>query len=376
MRTVKDRKRAVVRPPSKCMLVRFVDACDVLAGLHEKFVRLVYKPLHDVFYEARVRPLAKELGRVLWRWKTLLGPSSLNHRLFSPESAKALYYLNTKHKSRCTHFNLVLRLIPDLTLKAYECLALAQEWRGCFGAQGSARQMEQSLEQWRAVVSEQDKVKNRGDNSSLRSLETKLQNAEKELEKSSVNLQALDNEVSTLEGRIGDISTEQDAHRKTVKSACGERSVTLEAVNKSKQDVDFIRRKVRVEHRELRCVKHNLLRMEKTKDLSTRERLNRSMFEQELRDSQQRCKDWQRDLVNAEREYITQFNRHSSVKSRLDSARADVETIKSQKLLLAQSLSKSRASREAQAKKRIQSANQIRGIRAELRELRHVTSKR
>lgn len=361
------------------MLVQFLKACDESKNLHEKFLQLIYKPLHDVFYEEKIKPLAKELNRILWRWKTLLEPGLLNHRLFSPGSAKALYYMNLKNKSHGIHFNLVLRLVPDLAIKSYESLRLAREWRGCLGALGSAKQMEKAMMQWQLVIQDHERNSQKTPDAdpslkSLHTLEVKLKETEQELQDSSLKFQTFYNEVSTLEDRIDVISGEQDGLRRNMKSACEERIVITQAVSRSKQDIDFLQEKLKAEQRGVQRVRDQLLDAQGRQSCSYKQEIHRELLEKKLKYNQEACKYWRQELSNAELEYSSHFDRHVSVRSRLDSARKEMDVSKSKKVLLSQSLIKSRERKDVQAKKRAQSASRMRGIRAELRHVSRLPS--
>ena len=123
------------------MLIRFLQACQESRQLYEQFFFSIYKPLHQLFGDKKATPIAKELGRVLEQWSSLLGPGPINHRMLSAESSEAVHNMNLTNKPRDMQFNLVLRLVPDFAVKGYEALFLARQWRNILGTSGYRREL-------------------------------------------------------------------------------------------------------------------------------------------------------------------------------------------------------------------------------------------
>ena len=123
------------------MLIRFLQACQESKQLYEQFFFSIYKPLRQSFDDEKATPIAEALGRVLDKWSSLLEPGPIKHRMLSAESSEAVHNMNLSSKPRDTQFNLVLRLIPDLTVKGYEALFLARQWRDILDSSGYSREL-------------------------------------------------------------------------------------------------------------------------------------------------------------------------------------------------------------------------------------------
>ena len=123
------------------MLIRFLQACNESRQLYEQFFFSIYKPLHQLFGDKKAAPIARELGRVLEQWSSLLGPGPINHRMLSAVSSEAVHNMNLTNKPRDMQFNLVLRLVPDFAVKGYEALFLARQWRNILGTSGYRREL-------------------------------------------------------------------------------------------------------------------------------------------------------------------------------------------------------------------------------------------
>lgn len=123
------------------MLIRFLQACHESKQLYEQFFFSIYKPLHQLFDDEKAAPIAEALGRVLEKWSSLLEPGPIKHRMLSAESSEAVYNMNLSSKPRDTQFNLVLRLVPDFSVKGYEALLLARQWRDVLGSSGYSREL-------------------------------------------------------------------------------------------------------------------------------------------------------------------------------------------------------------------------------------------
>ena len=123
------------------MLIRFLQACHESRQLYEQFFFSIYKPLHQFFADEKAALFDEALGRVLEKWSSLLDPGPINHRLLSADSSEAVHNMNLSNKPRDTHFNLVLRLVPDFAVKGYEALFLARQWRAILGCSGYSREL-------------------------------------------------------------------------------------------------------------------------------------------------------------------------------------------------------------------------------------------
>lgn len=123
------------------MLIKFLQACHESRELYEQFICSIYKPLHEQFDDERTTALSKDLGRVLEQWGSLLEPGPINPKMLSPASADVVHSMKVTRKPRDSRFNLVLRLVPDFVIKAYEALFLARQWRNSLGFSGYNKEL-------------------------------------------------------------------------------------------------------------------------------------------------------------------------------------------------------------------------------------------
>jgi hypothetical protein len=124
-------KLQTITSPDTNILGKFEDWCQTYEELLKQFTKGVYEPLRDFFLNEKMtgtmKGVPKELDRVLKNWTEILSAGVINEKLFSFSSGEKVYPVAIRN--RCHEFDLILRLIPDLTEKAYEALRLARRWR-------------------------------------------------------------------------------------------------------------------------------------------------------------------------------------------------------------------------------------------------------
>ena len=155
-------------------LIKFLQACHESKELYEEFFCSIYKPLHEQFVDERTTSLSKDLGGVLEQWSSLLEPGPINHKMLSPASADVVHSMKLTRKPRDSRFNLVLRLVPDFAIKAYEALFLARQWRNSLGVSGYSKELKLLQKRKRRSLQQHDQVDASVLHSTFCSLERKL----------------------------------------------------------------------------------------------------------------------------------------------------------------------------------------------------------
>ncbi|KAK3696667.1 hypothetical protein QZH41_003274 [Actinostola sp. cb2023] len=232
------------------MLIRFLQAFKESEDLLDKFKTKISKPLFDFFDDDPKSPQVKALSSVLWRWECLLAPDPINHRLFSPQSADALYNMDAKMNSSDSQFNLILRLIPDLALKAFEALCLAKQWRSKIGPWGYIRELRYIQRKWipekrasfdlGSSISQRRTFELASCHDKLENLQVKVRESEHELVDSSIDMEKTVTKAGLLSTRYQDAHQRIDNMRRDFKAANTQRSRLARELSKKKEFIGML----------------------------------------------------------------------------------------------------------------------------------------
>ena len=246
------------------MLIRFLQACHESRQLYEQFFFSIYKPLHQLFGDVKAAPIAKELGRVLEQWSSLLAPGPINHRLLSAESSDAVHNMNLTNKPRDTQFNLILRLVPDFAVKGYEALFLARQWRNILGTSGYSRELKfiHNKKQWVSRLEEPtDSAISR---SAFYHLERKLKQTRKREAVDSTGHLTKERVIDTFKSRNYEIDTNLkfDSLKTNVRASGSESSCRLLIPGSREQRVGLLRTNLKREQIKVQSIRTEILQEE------------------------------------------------------------------------------------------------------------------
>ena len=92
---------------------------------YSKYIQCIYSPLTVYYASKHTRKTIAALRSTLNNWSFLQQTGAMiNERYFTPESIQ--FFMEIMYYPGCRDFYLVLRLIPDLCMKAAECLQMAR----------------------------------------------------------------------------------------------------------------------------------------------------------------------------------------------------------------------------------------------------------
>jgi hypothetical protein len=324
------------------MLIRFLQAFDESKQLLNQFKNKIFKPLFEFFNDDPKRQLTRALASVIWRWEGLVVPGPVNHRLFSPKSADALYHVETSVKPRDSQFNLILRLVPDLALKAFEALCLAQQWRSKIGPWGYTRELKYIHTKW---IHEKREANNPATERTqrrkfefpscqdkLKTLQRKMVDPESKLIGSSTGMKELWRETGTLSDRFGDIHRRID-----VKTEPLERSKLARDLSKQKDYITTLHEEMKKEQKDIQNIRAQLIKADINYKYSKEKEMTK-LLEDDLVESFYRCAQLRKEICKAEQEYNDQMTRHYSANPRLNSVRRGIDSAKSEQFSLTKRL--------------------------------------
>lgn len=358
------------------MLMRFLQAFKESQDLLTKFKAKISQPLFEFFNDDPKSPLAKGLSSVLWRWESLLCPGPINHRLFSPKSADALYNMGVKLSTNDSKFNLILRLIPDLALKAFEALCIAKQWRSKLGPWGYIRELRYIQSKWipekrasfdlDAAIKHRRKFEIASCRDELKSLQGKLRDTEHKLIGSSIEME----ETAKTSGMLDNMY--QNAHlrinnmRRDFKTATAQRCRLASELSKQKDFITMLQEEMNREQKEVQNIRAQLIQAEvNAKYLEQREMTK--LLENDLEDSVRRCTHLRKEITKAEDEYNDRMTVYHSNNERLNSVRSRIDTAKSERFALNTRLLKSREQHQQHEKSFVSEADNFHLIKEELR---------
>lgn len=350
--------------PESNVLQRFDELCMSFENLLERFRKGIFQPLKDFFQNEKVssnlKSVPKDLETILNQWNALLTSGVIDERLFSRMSSEGLYPVGIRN--RIHDFDLVLRLIPDLTEKAYEALRLARRWR-LIGKTSSACSVAQRDETF--IIISREKTarsrKRRGSKSSrkVNSLEEELEESkaqcvslETELHKSNAKCEAIEKEVSMYRQQCNQLENELEA----VKKLCESLKEKLEKAKKESRnasnEVESSQEYCRVLQQELNSARLKYC-TQKVKFINTKKRfvhvtnqLNKTreqlqLLESELEARKKHCQALQVKLENSKRNIFTQGNMLDVLQNQCYTLKEELDGTKAKCLQLTCELEKS-----------------------------------
>lgn len=359
----KDKKNStiVLRDPDQevDMLIRFLLAFKESKELLEQFRTKILLPLNEFFNDDPKRHLHKTLASVIWRWEGLLNPGPINHRLFSPHSADALYYAGSSTKLRDSQFNLILRLVPDLMLKAFEALCLAKQWRSKIGPWGYPRELKYIHSKWIPEKKEENylvveraqrrKFEFATCQNKLETLQGEMDNVETVLGDSSTGVKKSENESGILGGRYEEVHRRIDRFRKNVKTASLERCKMARDLCRRREHITMLQEEMKTEQRDIQNIRAQLVKAELNSTYSDEKEMTK-VLEEDLADSVNRCSHLRKEISKAEQEYNEEMIRYHSTNKRLNSSRRGIDSARSEQLSLSTRLLTTRERQKRQEK--------------------------
>jgi len=349
--------------PESNVLQRFEELCMSFENLLERFRKSIFQPLNDFFQNEKVlshlRSIPKDLEKVLNQWNTLLTSGVIDEKLFSRMSAEGLYPVGIRN--RIHDFDVVLRLIPDLTEKAYEALRLARRWR--LIGKTSACSVVQRDETY-LIISREQTARSRRRRSSkssrrVNSLEEELEESkaqcatlESELLKSNAKCEAIEKEVSLYRQQCNQLENELEA----VKKLCESLKEKLENAKKESKnasnEAESAQEHCRVLQQELNSARLKYC-TQKVKFINTKKRfvhvtnqLNNTreqlqQLESELEARKKHCKALQVKLENSKKNIFTQGNMLDVLQNQCYTLKEELDGAKAKCLQLTCELEKS-----------------------------------
>lgn len=268
--------------PESNVLQRFDELCTNFENLLERFRKGIFQPLNDFFQNEKVlshlKSVPKDLEKILNQWNALLTSGVIDEKLFSRMSAEGLYPVGIRN--RIHDFDLVLRLIPDLTEKAYEALRLARRWR--LIGKTSACSVVQRDETY-IIISREQTVRSR----------------KRRCSKSSRKVRSLEDELE--ESKVQCVSLETELHKSNAKCEVIEKEVTV------------YRQQCNQLENELEAMKKHCETLKEKLENAKKERRNAS---NEVESSQEYCRVLQQELNSARLKYCTQKVKFINTKKR------------------------------------------------------------
>lgn len=312
--------------PESNVLQRFDELCMSFQNLLECFTKGIFQPLSDFFQNEKVlshlKSVPKDLEKVLNQWDALLTSGVIDEKLFSRTSSEGLYPIGIRN--RLHDFDLVLRLIPDLTEKAYEALRLARRWR--LIGKTSAIQRDETYIISREQTARLHKRRRSKTLRKVNTLEEELEQSkaqcvslEAELDKSNVKYEAIEKIVTVYRQQCNQLENELDA----VKKRCELLKEKLENAKKegrnATNEVESSQEYCRVLQQELNSARLKYC-TQKVKFINTKKRCAQvtnqlndtreqlTQLESELEARKKRCQALQVKLENSKKNIFTQGN--------------------------------------------------------------------
>lgn len=346
--------------PESNVLQRFDELCMSFENLLERFRKGIYQPLSDFFQNEKIlshlKCVPKDLEKVLNQWNALLTSGVIDEKLFSRTSAEGLYPVGIRN--RIHDFDLVLRLIPDLTEKAYEALRLARRWR-LIGKTSACIQRDETYIISREQSARLHKRRTSKTLKRVSSLEEELEESkaqcislEAELNKSNAKCEAIEKVVTVYRQQCNQLENELDA----VKRRCESLREQLENAKKESRnasnEVESSQEHCRVLQQELNSARLKYC-TQKVKFINTKKRcaqvtnqLNATreqltQLESELEARKKRCQALQVKLENSKKNIFTQGNMLDVLQNQCYTLKEELDGTKAKCLQLTCELEKS-----------------------------------
>ncbi|XP_068755328.1 early endosome antigen 1-like isoform X1 [Montipora capricornis] len=375
--------------PDSNVLQRFDELCTSFGNLLDRFRKGVFQPLNDFFKNAKVlahlQSVPKDLEKILNQWNSLLTSGAIDEKLFSRTSCEGLYPIGIRN--RIHDFDLVLRLVPDLTEKAYEALRLARRWR-LIGKTSASSVVER--EETYTIISREETPKLRKRRSSKSS--RKVQSLEEELEQSKAQCASLETELNKSNAKCEAIEKEVAMYRQqcnqleneveTVKKRCEALKEKLENARKESKnasnEIESSQEYCRVLQQELNGARLKYC-TQKVKFINTKKRfvhvtnqLNKTrehlkQLECELEARQKHCQALQVRLANSKKNILTQGNMLDVLQNQCYKLKEDLDGTKAKCLQLTCELEESQGKCSSLEKEVDQMKEQFQNLQAELR---------
>lgn len=317
--------------PESNILQRFDELCMSFENLLERFRKGIYQPLKDFFQNDKILSHLKsvpiDLEKVLNQWNALLTSGVIDEKLFSRTSAEGLYPIGIRN--RLHDFDLVLRLIPDLTEKAYEALRLARRWRliGKTSACPSARiQRDETYIISREQCARLHKRRSSKTLKKVSSLEEELEESkaqcvslEAELHKSNAKCEAIEKVVTVYRQQCNQLENELEAVKKRCESLKEQLENAKKESRNASNEVESSQEHCRVLQQELNSARLKYC-TQKVKFINTKKRFGQvtnqlnstreqlTQLESELEARKKRCQALQVKLENSKKNIFTQGN--------------------------------------------------------------------
>ncbi|XP_020630765.1 golgin subfamily A member 1-like isoform X2 [Orbicella faveolata] len=312
--------------PESNVLQRFDELCMSFENLLERFRKGIYQPLSDFFQNEKIlshlKSVPKDLEKVLTQWNALLTSGAIDEKLFSRTSAEGLYPIGIRN--RIHDYDLVLRLIPDLTEKAYEALRLARRWR--LIGKTSAIQRDETYIISREQTARLHKRRTSKTLKKVSTLEEELEESkaqcislEAELNKSNAKCEAIEKVVTVYRQQCNQLENELDA----VKRRCESLKEQLENAKKESRnasnEAESSQEHCRVLQQELNSARLKYC-TQKVKFINTKKRCSQvttqlnatreqlTQLQSELEARKKRCQALQVKLENSKKNIFTQGN--------------------------------------------------------------------
>eukprot|EP00794_Sanderia_malayensis_P018985 gene18985-20892_t len=133
-------------------LRRYIAIHAQMQRFYSKFVQSIYSPLAVYYKTKHCRKTIIGLSDILNNWGALLQTGiMIKESCFTKESIQ--FFMEVIFYSGCRDFYLVLRLIPDLCMKAAKCVRMVQSLLDSTRSNGFEREQSYIFEVWRPVES-------------------------------------------------------------------------------------------------------------------------------------------------------------------------------------------------------------------------------
>eukprot|EP00795_Rhopilema_esculentum_P001747 gene1747-16231_t len=131
-------------------LKRYITIHAQMQRFYSKFVLNIYSPLTVYYKNKSSRKTIAALRKTLNNWSILQQTGAMiNESCFTEESIQ--FFMEIMYHSGCRDFYLVLRLIPDLCMKAAECVHTVKVLLDANESDGFSRERAYIFEVWRPI---------------------------------------------------------------------------------------------------------------------------------------------------------------------------------------------------------------------------------
>ena len=192
-------------------LRRYIAIHAQMQRFYSKFIQNIYCPL-IVYYKTKTsRKTVMTLRKILNNWCFLLQRGSIiQESCFTKESIQ--FFMEVIFYAGCRDFYLVLRLIPDLCMKAAECVHMVQRLLQSTESNGFERESSYIFEVWRPIESYQVQTK---EEKKLKELADEKAEAMKDSHDQNIRLRLINESLAaTRENLHSEIAKEEELNRK------------------------------------------------------------------------------------------------------------------------------------------------------------------